>query len=203
MKLILAIIAIVAAGAIFFTVTEPAYNTVQAESAQIGQYSAALDKATQLQTLKQSLLSKYNAFDPNALDRLQKFLPDHVDNIALILDINSIASQYGMSLQNVDVSTPASTGSSSAQSTGATAPIGGSNQQYDSLTLHFTTQGTYANFLQFLGALQSSLRIVDISSLSIGAPSSGGQGLGSNSSSAASGATQYSYSITLRTYWLK
>ncbi len=181
----------VIAGAIFFLYTQPAYDSMQAENAKIAQYNAALDKAAELQQLKQTLLSRYNSFDPQSLDRLQKMLPDHVDNIALILDLDSIASRYGLGLQNVDVSTPAVKSQTNQTAIGA---IGSSNQNYDTLTLTFTTQGTYQNFLQFLTDLETSLRIVDLSSLTISPAANG-----------VAGKTDgvYTYTITLKTYWLK
>ena len=140
-RLIIGTIAILIAGGVFFFYTQPSYDTVQAQQAQIDQYNQALDKAAELQTLKQTLLSRYNSFDPNALDRLQKLLPDHVDNIALILDLDSIATRYGLALQNVDISTA---GVATPANQTAIGAIGSTNQAYDSLTLTFTTQGTYS-----------------------------------------------------------
>lgn len=189
--MIFTILAAVGAGAIFFLFTQPLYATAQQQQAQIAQYNAALDKAAEMQQLKQSLLSKYNAFDPNSLDRLQKLLPDHVDNIALILELNALAERYGLALQNVDVSN--SGNSSAAGDQSALGAVGGSSQLYDSLTLHFATQGTYSTFLQFMNDLESSLRVVDLQSLTVAAASSGG----------ASAVPQYTYTIVLKTYWLK
>ena len=188
-RTVISLVCLLAAGAIFFMYTQPTYDTVQAENAQIAQYDEALTKASELQQLKQSLLSRYNTFDPLAIDRLQKLLPDHVDNVRLILDIDSLAGKHGMALQNVVVSQNASAqGSQSAASA-----IGASKQRYDSLTIKFTTQGSYDTFRKFLTDLESSLRVVDLVSLSItrGGAQAGSAGL------------VYSYDITLRTYWLK
>ena len=168
--------------------TQPTYDGVQASNAQIGQYDEALQKATELQTIKQTLLSRYNTFSPTDVDRLQKLLPDHVDNVRLILDIDSLAGKHGMTLQNVAVSSTAA-----GQDQTAGGSVGSSKQKYDSLTLKFTTQGSYETFRQFLADLDASLRIVDLISLSIAragvSPTGGGQ--------------LYTYDITLRTYWLK
>jgi Tfp pilus assembly protein PilO len=195
MKLTFAILGLLLAGGIFFFYTKPAYDGVQAVQAQIDQYNTALDKATQLQQLKQSLLSRYNAFNPSDLSRLQTLLPDHVDNVGLILDIDNLASKYGMALENVDVSTPSSV--SSANATPITA-IGRSGQKYDSLTMKFSTTGTYTNFLQFVTDLETSLRVVDLVSLSISPNTSASVQKGS-----AAPDPVYTYDITLRTYWLK
>ncbi|MDR3571432.1 MAG: type 4a pilus biogenesis protein PilO [Candidatus Pacebacteria bacterium] len=173
--------------AIFFLYTSPAYDTVQALSAQSAQYNAALTKAAQLQQLKQSLLSRYNSFDQGALNRLSTMLPDQVDNIRLILDLDNLAGRYGMALQNVQISSTATQGSNVVGS------IASGAQPYNSLTIQFTTHGTYSQFKEFLAALQSSLRLVDLESLTF---QPGG------STSGTSNDPQYSYSLGLQTYWL-
>jgi len=191
------------AGGVFFLYTQPSYDTVQASQVQIDQYNQALDKAAELQQLKQTLLSRYNSFDPNSLDRLQKLLPDHVDNIALILDLDSIATRYGLALQNVDISTATQQGSATQTALGA---IGSASQTYDSLTLTFSTEGSYASFVQFITDLEDSLRIVDLASLSISrAAGTTGSANGTTAGATLGGQSvpAYTYTISLRTYWLK
>ena len=80
-KLIIASIGLIFAGSIFFAYTKPSYANVGLLKAQIAQYDEALQKAAQLDQLKQDLLSKYNSFNPEDIDRLQLLLPDHADNI--------------------------------------------------------------------------------------------------------------------------
>lgn len=200
-RLIIAVVCFIVAGAAFALYTRPAYDQVQALQAQIASYNAALDKAAELQQLKQSLLSRFNAFNPSDLDRLQRLLPDHVDNVRLILDLDNLASRYGLSLQNVDVS---SSEAENAKKQTAIGAIGTANQKYDSLTLTFTTRGTYENFIPFITDLESSLRIVDLASLSMAAENRGdSSGRGGAGTQGASGDPAYTYRITLRTYWLK
>jgi Tfp pilus assembly protein PilO len=189
MRNIFSLLFIAGAIAIFFLYTSPAYDSMQGLSAQGAQYDAALDKATQLQEVKQTLLSRYNSFDPNAITRLSTMLPDQVDNIRLILDLDNLAGRFGMQLQNVDIS------SSASQSGSVVSSIASAAQPYDSLTIQFSTHGTYQQFTQFLSALQSSLRLVDILSISL-APSgsTGTQGTGEPT---------YQYQMTVQTYWLR
>jgi Tfp pilus assembly protein PilO len=199
MRLIFAILSVVLAGGIFFFYTSPTYDKVRVVQAQIDQYNAALDKAAQLQQLKQSLLSRYNAFNPNDLDRLQKLLPDHVDNVRLILDLDNLAARYGLALQNVDVSNSAT---QTAKSQTAIGAITASSQKYSWLTLKFGTRGTYDTFVRFLNDLESSLRIVDLVSLSI-SPDSNSSVAPAIGHVASPSEPTYVYDITLRTYWLK
>lgn len=178
------IICLIAAGTIFFVYTQPTYDSVKTVNTQVAQYDAALSKASELQQRKQTLLSQYNTFSQTDMEDLTKLLPDHVDNIRLILDIDSLATKHGMAIQNVVVS---SNQTQDAQ-TSTLGSVTSSKQKYDSLTLKFSTQASYQTFRQFLADLETSLRIVDLISLSI---------THSDSSQL------YSYDVTIRTYWLK
>lgn len=210
MRLIIAIVGVVVSGVMFFLYTKPTYDNALVLRANIAQSDAALDKAAELQKLRQTLLSRFNTFDPADLDRLQKLLPDHVDNVRLILDLDNLAESGGLALQNVDVS---SAQKQTAKSQTALGAIGASNQKYDSLTLTFSTIATYPDFVKFLGDLESSLRIVDLVSLSVSS-AGGASAVAANTSNAfptfnarnsASSRTEplYTYNMTLRTYWLK
>lgn len=187
-KLILSVAALAIAGAVLFFYTQPTYDKVLALEAEIGEYNEALEKAAELQALKQSLLSRYNAFNPSDIDRLHKLLPDHVDNVRLVLDLDNLAGRHGMALQNVTLSNPTATAEK-----GAIGAIGSGREKFNSLTLKFTTHGTYANFRGFIEDLERSLRIVDLVSLNLqeGSDNKPGQ------------EPQYRYDITIRTYWLK
>ena len=186
-KNILSVVFLLAAVGAFLFYTKPQYDSLQTLSAQNAQYDAALAKAAQLQSVKQSLLTRYNSFDPTALSRLSTLLPDQVDNIRLILDLDNIASKYGMSLQNVQISTPNTTAST------VVGAISEQSSLYEALTLQFSTHGTYEQFKQFLGDLQSSLRIVDLVTLDL-APSTD---VSSNPQDPV-----YTYTMSIQTYWL-
>lgn len=177
------------AGALFFLYTKPAYDGVREIQVQITQYDQALSKAAELQRLKQSLLSRYNTFNPEDVDRLHKLLPDHVDNVRLILDLDTLASQHGFALQNVVVDAPTSAPVGSDQS----MVIGPNRETYDSLTLKFATSGTYPDFTRFMKAVETSLRLVDVVSLNMDA----------DASDPDTKEPRYRFDITLRTYWLK
>lgn len=189
---------LVAAIGIFVVFTKPAYDDVKTQQDTNAQYDAALAKAAQLEQIKQTLLSRYNSFNPSDLARLQAMVPDHVDNIGLILNLDSVAGRYSMPLENVDVSSPDTT--ASVQEIQPTTPVSGTAavarvvqigtpaKPYEEITIKFSTAGTYASFQQFMTALQESLRVVDMVNLSI----SNGQG-----------PQNYQFDVTLRTYWLK
>lgn len=189
-KLIISTVALAIGVAVFFLYTQPTYNHVEALKGEIAQYDQALDRAAELQALKQTLLSRYNTFNQNDITRLQKLLPDHVDNVRLVLDLDNLAGIHGMALQNVVISGP---GSESGEGS-VLGAIGASRQKYDSLTIRFSTRTTYESFVAFLESLESSLRIVDLVALSLSPE---------NVLAGEQPVPTYRFEITIRTYWLK
>ncbi len=173
--------------AIFVLYTKPAYDSVQSVQAQITEYDSALSKADELQRLKQQLLSRYNAFNPIDIDRLKKLLPDHVDNVRLVLDLDTLASKHGFALQNVVIDAQGLTSRAADL-----AVIGADQSAVDSLTLKFGTSGSYPQFVEFMQALENSLRIVDLVELTMD-PDLSAQGAEAS----------YRFDVTLRTYWLE
>lgn len=190
-KAIFSIVGLAIAGGVFFLYAQPRYDEIRALEVRVGQYDQALQKAAELQQLKQSLLSRYNAFNPVDVERLHKLLPDHVDNVRLVLDLDNLAVLHGMALQNVIVSN-APIEKSAPGSVGGGL---GSRQKYDSLTLKFSTRGTYSDFTAFLKDLETSLRIVDLVSLKLQQEP--------DPLPQARAEPIYRYDITIRTYWLK
>lgn len=165
--------------ALFFGYIDPTYQEIKELRTQEKQFNQALDQSRELQSVRDSLLSRYNTLSQSDLDRLQKLLPDHVDNVRLILDIDGIASKYNMRTRNVTVSNAASEDQNTI--------VGTSSRGVESVVLSFSVAATYDNFLRFLKDLESSLRIVDIVGLSF---------------SAAEG-DAYNFNLSIKTYWLK
>jgi Tfp pilus assembly protein PilO len=162
----------------FFLYTNKEYKEIETLKKESAAYDLALEKAKEALQKKDILQEKYNMFTVEDFDQLQKMLPDTVDNIRLLLDINQVASNYGTSISGIKVDTePANT--SAGQATEA-KPFGG-------ITIHFKVSMNYENFQRFLKDIEHNLRITDITALTFGAPVSG----------------QYAYDVTLRTYWLK
>ncbi len=199
-KPILSILFILAAIFSFVLYVRPTYETVREQKETAAQYDAALEKTREIQELKRSLLSRYNLFSGANLDRLQKMLPDHVDNVRLVLDMDGIASRYGMRIQDVTVEHAAQ--DTSANQNVLSGGSLGSESQYNALRLEFQVVATYENFLLLLQDLESSLRIVDLVSLSVKRGGTVG-GISAFSSGDSTAAQQYTFNVALRTYWLK
>jgi Tfp pilus assembly protein PilO len=195
------IILIIAGVGLFAVFTNPILGDISNLKTQIASYNQALDNATTLGAERDKLTEKDNSIDPDNLAKLQKLLPDNVDNIRLILEIEKLASPYGMILE--DVKYNATSGQGSASPATVTSPAVAapstdeSNQAYGTWNLEFTTKGTYPNFISFIKDLESNLRIVDISSIDFSSDTTG------TVLAKAQATDSYEYDIKIKTYWLK
>ncbi len=181
MKALTPIILLIAAVAIFFGFIDPEYKKIQAKSAEVAQYDDALTKSDELDKIRITLEKKYVAITDADSTRLEKLLPDSVDNVRLILDLDSIASAHGMKIKNIKFVDKVAGNQKPAAVAISDNPVG-------SITLSFSVTSSYANFLAFLKDLEQSLRIVDINSLALKTTDQVGV---------------YDFDMAFRTYWLK
>lgn len=177
MKSFLPFILILAAVGLFFGYVDPAYQDLKGVRQEARAYDEALTKSRELQAVRDQLLSKYNTFSPQDLARLEKLLPDSIDNVRLILDIDNIAARYGMRVRNVTLD----------DMSNRAAALGEDTALLRSVTLSFSVSAKYEDLLRFLADLERSLRLLDVTGLSF---------------TARDGALN-EYSVSVRTYWLK
>ncbi|MDR3547772.1 MAG: hypothetical protein P4M11_05825 [Candidatus Pacebacteria bacterium] len=185
---ILPILFLVIAAGLLFGYVNPTYTGQIADAKQqIASYDSALVAASQFNQKQNQLIAQENAIPATDIQRIQSFLPDGVDNVQLILDLNSLAARSGLTLSNFAVSQNGSSASSTASGgIGTTVPALNSSISTNSLDLSVSATGTYAAFRTFLAATEQSLRPLDITSISITDSATG----------------VYTYQMTFRIYWL-
>ncbi len=177
MSTIVSIILLLASVGIFFGYIDPTYTNTQSLSSELGQYESALSNSKQLLTERDALIAKLNTFNQSDVNKLETLLPDSVDSVTLIIELNSIASQFGMSIRNFAAATQDQSGT-----------LGASNTPYGTLSLTFTTTSSFSTFVAFLKALENNLRLIDVTGLSF---------------SSASNNSVYDFTVTVNTHWLK
>ena len=197
MRFIVPIIMLAVSIGLFFTFTSPTYSSIQDLRAQQTEYNQALSNAAELESVRNQLIQKYNMFDQQTLADLKKLLPDNVDNIKLILEINDVAVRYNMSLKNVKFQ---STSASPTTVEENNARLAEKKKAYSSFSVEFSTEGKYSDFVGFISDLEKSLRIVDVNSLAFTAPELP-QNLGGVNPSKPN--DSYKYDFRVSTYWLK
>lgn len=185
MNFITPIILILVSFAIFFGYVDPNYRgtdptnrSVQSLQAEDAQYQEALNNSTKIRQQRDTLVERKNNFSAEQLARLQELLPDNVDNIKLVIDIKNIAQKHNLVLKNIKLDTAAGTDPKK---------LGGDNSKYGTVGLSFAVTSSYDKFQDFLADLEKSLRLVDITELSVNGNDTG----------------LYEFSVSLKTYWLK
>jgi len=180
MRFVLSIIMIIAAlGAIFFFIA-PRVSGISELRASEHEFTVALDNARRLDETRQQLLDRYNAFNADDLKRLKVMLPGNIDNVKLIIELDALASQYGLPLQNISVEED-----KTAQDVQVIEQGGG---DYGKVQLKFSVRGPYVQFVDFIDSLEHSLRIIDVRNLTF---------------QATERTDVYQYNLDIETYWLK
>ena len=183
---ILPFLALFVAVGIFFAYVNPTWSGSIADTkAAIALDDQALAAANQYAAQQNTLASARAAIDPANLSRLNAFLPDSVDNVGLILDLNALAARSGLSLSNVDV---VSDNAAAAQNgTSAAVPSATAVNPVGSISLSLSAVGTYAALQTFLSGIERSARLLDIQDLVVKGSDTG----------------VYTYQMVLRLYWLR
>lgn len=187
---ILPSLALMLAIGIFFGYMKPAWSGPLAETkAAIKNDEQALAAADEYKAKQNTLASARNAIDPENLARISTFLPDSVDNVGLILDINALAARSGLSLSNIDVA--ANDAGGARTNTKAPAPAGAlpvaRTNLVGSVDLSLSAIGTYAALQSFLIGIEKSARLLDVRDIVVKGSDTG----------------VYNYQMTLRLYWLR
>jgi Tfp pilus assembly protein PilO len=190
MRYFILLIFIGASIGVFATIIKPRYDALQSARADVAVSDASLSTASKLKSSREELITRYNSIPKADLDNIKTLLPDSVDNIRLIIQLDSLATKNGLStLRNVDYQ--------STEEKKTTAPSGvttpaAQKLPYGEFVISFQTVGQYKNFLAFLSDLEQNLRVVDVTGVEF-STNELNPGL----------TTNMLYTVTLKTYWLK
>lgn len=178
MRLFLPIVFILVSIGLFVGFTNPQYQAIKLRDAEQQKIQEANKKAAQLRAVRETLTQERNQISEIDIQKMKKLIPDGVENVGLIIDINNIAAKYGVNIKNTRVN---------EGSTNRGDVLGPDGTRYGSISLSFTINTSYENFLAFLRDLESSLRLVDVTTLAFASTKDG----------------KYDFNVTLQTYWLK
>src|SRR5690606_33815652 len=137
----------------YFLITKPIYDEALVLKEQADKYNEALANSRILQAERDRMTAKFNSFNSGDLEKLEKIVPDSVDNIKLILEIQRVAQERGIVVSNVefepeqfaDTETPVQN-QGNIRRPGATE-----NSDYETFNLEFSIAGRYKDFVEFMG----------------------------------------------------
>jgi hypothetical protein len=188
MNRLLPFVFILVAVGIFFGYVQPTWSgEIAQRKAEIASYDSALEAAARFADKEAELERLRNEIPQEQLARLNTFLPDSVDNVQLILDLNSLADRAGLKLSDFTTASAVNESSSATASDSGDGSLGTRNQLVDSLTLSVTAEGSYDAFRSFIAGAEQSLRPLDITEITLENSDTG----------------VYKYEMTLKFYWLR
>jgi hypothetical protein len=185
MNRIFALIFVLIAFGLFFGYIQPTWaGDITTTRSQIDSYDSALVAASRFSANEAALEEKRNQIPGDKVARLNAFLPDSVDNVQLILDLNALATRSGVTISDFTTGETPNGGAGDSQS--SEGAVAGGASSIDSLTLSVKAEGSYDAFRAFLSGIERSLRPLDVEVINISDSDTG----------------VYSYDITLKFYWL-
>lgn len=133
----------------------------------------AIKNAREVIRLRDELLSTYNSIDPAAIDKIRKFLPANSALSQLFIDVNTMAAQSGVRISNISFSENG-------------PPPAYLSEVGNALSITLGVDGTYEQFLSFLGFIEKNLRLIDVVAIDLTQKSEG---------------VNFSFKIVLRAYY--
>jgi Tfp pilus assembly protein PilO len=182
-----ATVLIIVAIGLYFTITKGVLAEANVIRDSNREYITAIQNAKDLIALRDKVLADYNKLTPEDREKLDKIVPQNVDNIRLVIDLNSVALRHGLALKGINASASASASPNSQNTQAGMGQINTPKHQLDIVTVSFGLSAPYQQFISFLQDLESSLRILDVSGISVTSNENG----------------VYDWRIELKTYWLR
>ncbi len=190
MNLFIPITLIVISIGVFFTFIDPNYQEIKKLQEVKRDYESKISKSEEIRFKRNKLAKIYAELEKNGdLDRLNKFLPDHINNIELIVDLDRIAKKNNIRIADISLSKDFM--KSNQKGNGGVIAVSGT-KDYDSTDLSFSFVSSYANFKNFINDLRKSLRLLDVTSVSFN------QELNSDGKTV----DNFKFAVTVRAYWL-
>jgi Tfp pilus assembly protein PilO len=190
-KVITPILLILIAIGLFFTYLRPGYDVLQAFQAQSDRLDDSIAKSKDLLEKHNRLLAEYESLGSDNIATLNKILPDSLDTVRMVLDLDALTARHGLSVRMFGMPDP-------------NKPLARSNRnvaqaQQDEndpvgravVVIEFT--GEYEDFKAFLRDVETSMSLMDVVSLDIIVTDVTQPGTD----------REVVYKVGLQTYWLK
>ena len=99
MRIIFSIIRIAAGVLIFVFLVLPIKTQVDDLKSKKTELNTTESNAREFAALGQDVIGRFQSLDPAQVERLKKMIPDTVDNVRFVNDVNGIAKRSGMILK--------------------------------------------------------------------------------------------------------
>jgi hypothetical protein len=197
-KALTPIVGIIVAVGLFFTYIQPTFKDVKGIQDETGEYAQAIEQASALQKRIRELTDQKTSIPIANLERLQALLPDRVNEVSALIDLDALATLHHLKLGDIAVGGNQDTKKTGANTQkqptaapsvgmpgGAAAPDtmmgaltnGGFGavdkntlirDQYTGLDIGFSVSGSYNDFRMFLADIERSLVLMEVTKITFG-----------------------------------
>jgi Tfp pilus assembly protein PilO len=172
---------------LFFSYLKPAYSELNASKERLARVDQAIQESDKLLANYADLQNKMKAISEQDRKNLMKILPDSVDVVRLILDIDSLATKYGLTIRTFEIPDIDSQLNQKSKNVG----VPEENSPILKAVLTIECEGSYADFKKLLVDIERSMSLMDVVALEVDV--------------ADTQETQEEavFTLGLQTYWLK
>ncbi len=151
-RYIFPLILVVLAAAVYVFFTDASIGNIRTALARENELSAYIEDAKSAQAKLDQIKGRYENFPPGADQSLHAILPDTIDPVRFVVDVNAVVERRGLIIKSPQVAT--------------ILPEKGSSDTYVKHTLSFTVSAPYELFRTLLGDLESSLALRNMENIS-------------------------------------
>lgn len=194
-KVVTPILFFIIAVGLFFTYIRPAYDVLVAFQAQEKELDATFKETEQLIQKYDELMTNYSSISTEDKARLNKILPQEIDVVRLILDLDSLATKNNMEIISFEVPQLDSKYAPVSRSRTASRNTSDDDSPIGSAVLTIECEGEYPDFKNFIYDIERSLLLMDMVALEIEVPDMTLPGTDATDSP--------TFVLGLQSYWLK
>lgn len=143
----------------FFTWTQPILDSIRGLSEQKGILNEKLSSLKEIEKERENILVSYNSVGDVNREKVNKILPSQMEEMDLIVEMESMAVKSGAILKDVNIS--------DAMQEKESAGVAKSKENFypNEIGLTIKASGSYQSFKEFLKSIEKNLRVIDIESL--------------------------------------
>ncbi len=145
------------------------YDGIKNIETQKQSYSLALDNAKNLEARRNELTQKYNNISTEDITKLESLVPNNVDNIKLVLELETLAQKHDLLIENPKLENKSEITTGNTNQPGRN-PNDPSSLPYGTFRLDFSVRADYQKLKSFISDIEKNLRLIEIVSIDLKVP---------------------------------
>ncbi len=157
------IFSIIIAIVVFMFFTKPMFAEIKVLQAKTSQYAEAANKAQELNAALAEKLTAKRSNSSENLERLNALVPESIDEVTVLADLNQLARTHNMLFGNINVEDGDLTEIDVDPKKAISQKI--NYQDITTASINFSLIGTYEQFKAFLADVERSLVMMEVTKI--------------------------------------